>query len=89
MLLRHAVPAVVLALLVVSAGTADRTGRLGAVALAALSLLWLRVNGPVEGFVLVQFSESRGVTGSDFAGVAGLALAAWRMWLSWPRRPEK
>lgn len=77
-MLAHVAPVVVLAALVVVAGTADRTGRAGAVALALASVAWLLVNGPVEGLVLVRLTPQHGLTGADVAGLAGLGLAAWR-----------
>jgi hypothetical protein len=77
-MLAHVAPIVVLAALVVAAGTADRTGRTGAVALGLVSVAWLLVNGPVEGLVLVRVTPDHGLTGADLAGLAGLALAAWR-----------
>jgi hypothetical protein len=77
-MLAHVAPMIVLAALVVAAGTADLTGRAGAGAVALLSVAWLLVNGPVEGLVLVRFTPHHGLTGADLAGFAGLALAAWR-----------
>ena len=44
----------VLVLLVVSAGLAGWVGRPGVVALALASVLWLVVNQPVEGEVLLR-----------------------------------
>jgi hypothetical protein len=80
------VAAVVLVGLVLSAGL-SRALRWGGVALlAAVSVLWLVVNGPMEGPVLLVFSTDRGLTGADLASVAGLGLAvaqAVRL-----RRPE-
>jgi hypothetical protein len=46
--------------------------------LAAVSLLWLVVNGPMEGDVLLGFTGDHGLTGGDLAGLAGLALAGFR-----------
>jgi hypothetical protein len=69
------IAAFVLAGLVVAAGLSGRFGLSGAATLAALSLLWLVVNGPMEGPILVTFSTARGITGGDLAGVAGLVLA--------------
>ena len=77
-MLADAAPMVVLLALVVAAGTADRTGRPGAVVLAVVSVLWLLVNGPVEGVVLLPVIADHGLTGADLAGLAGLALVAWR-----------
>jgi hypothetical protein len=70
------VAAVVLAGLVLAAGLSGRFGVVGAVALAATSVLWLLVNGPMEGPILVDLSPSHGITGGDLAGVVGLGLAA-------------
>ena len=64
--------------LLLAAGTSDRTGIVGVVALVALSLLWLIVNGPMEGDVIATVAPSHGLTAADLAGLAGLALAAWR-----------
>jgi hypothetical protein len=68
----------VLAGLVVAAGLSGRFGLTGAVTLAAISIAWLTVNGPMEGSVLVQLSATHGITGADLAGVAGLGLAAYQ-----------
>ena len=72
------VAAIVLAGLVLAAGLSGMLGARGAAVLAALSLLWLVVNGPMEGTVLLTFSPERGLTGADLAGFAGLAIAAYR-----------
>jgi hypothetical protein len=48
------------------------------VALAVTSVVWLRVNGPVEGVILLVVLPGHGLTGSDLAGLTGLALATWR-----------
>jgi hypothetical protein len=72
------VAAVVLAGLVVSAGLCGMTGARGVAFLAGLSLLWLLVNGPMEGPVLVELTPGHGLTGADLAGLTGLALAAYR-----------
>ena len=68
-----------LALLVLVAGTGDRTGRTGAVVLALVSVLWLLVNQPMEGPVLLVVSPGHGLTAADLAGLLGLGLAAWRL----------
>jgi hypothetical protein len=73
------VAAVVLVGLVLSAGLAGMLRFGGVVLLAAVSLLWLLVNGPMEGPVLVVLSPDHGITGADLAGCAGLALAAARL----------
>lgn len=73
------VPALVLAALVLAAGTLGRTGRAGAVLLAAVSLAWLLVNKPVEGVILFSVTATHGLVGADLAGLVGLALAAWQL----------
>ena len=80
------VPAVVLAGLVLCAGFSRELGRGGAALLAAVSVLWLILNGPVEGVVLIEFSAGHGLTGADLAGVAGLSLAACRGFADRARR---
>ena len=83
------VAAIVLAGLVLAAGLSPvlRTG--GVALLAAMSVLWLVVNAPMEGPVLVTFSAAHGITGADLAGFAGLALAAGRGWARLRTWPEK
>lgn len=71
--------ALVLAGLVLAAGLSAHTGVSGVLALVGLSLLWLVVNGPMEGPVLIPFSRNHGLTGADLAGVVGLAIAARRL----------
>lgn len=68
----------ILVSLVVAAGTADRTGRAGALTLAALSVLWLVVSDGLEGPVVWRITADNGLTATDFVGFAGLGLAAWR-----------
>ena len=72
------IAAVVLVGLVLTAGLSARFRMGGVVALAGMSLLWLVVNGPMEGPVLLTVTAAHGVTGADLAGLAGLALAACR-----------
>lgn len=69
---------VTLLVLFLSAATADRTGRVGIAVLAVASVVWLLVNGPMEGSVLVKLSDTHGITAADLLGVTGLAVAAWR-----------
>ena len=73
-----------LVLLVVSAGLAGWVGRPGVVALVLASALWLRVNGPVEGEVLLEVSQHHGLTSADLAGLAGLVMAVV-LWAQDPR----
>ena len=72
------VAAVVLVGLVLAAGLSVRYGVPGAVVLAAVSVLWLIVNGPMEGPVLVTLTRNHGLTGGDLAGLTGLGLAVFQ-----------
>jgi hypothetical protein len=67
--------ALVLVALVLAAGLSARFGMPGALTLAAMSILWLVVNKPMEGPVLVVVVRGHGLTGGDLAGLAGLGLA--------------
>ena len=49
--------------------------RAGALALAAVSLVWLLVDSGFEGVVLVDVTATNGLTTSDLVGVGGLAVA--------------
>lgn len=72
-------PGLVLALLVVLAGTLAYTGWIGPVVLIVASVVWLRVNGPMEGRVLHVISPGHGVTAGDLAAVAGVLVALVRL----------
>ncbi|MGN6252685.1 MAG: hypothetical protein ACTHNS_12800 [Marmoricola sp.] len=80
------IPGLTLLLLVLLAGTGDRTGRPGALALAAVSVAWLLDNAPMEGAVLVVVSRTHGLTAADLAGLVGLVLAAVRLVAAGRRR---
>ena len=77
---------VTLLVMLISAGTADRTGRVGAAVLAVSSIVWLFVNSPMEGSVLFTLSADHGVTAADLVGLAGFGLAVWRFSQSRGRR---
>jgi len=66
-------------LVVVLAALSSRWGAAGALALGFFSLLWLVVNGQMEGRVLVRFTPDHGLTEADLAGLAGLVIAGWRL----------
>jgi hypothetical protein len=83
-----AVAMVTLLVLVISAATADRTGRAGAGVLAAASVVWLLVNGPMEGSVLYPVTEGHGLTAADLVGLTGLGIAGWRLW-RWHHHPPR
>lgn len=70
------IAAVVLVGLVLSAGVSGSLRWGGVALLVAMSVLWLLVNGPMEGPVLIVFTRGHGLTGGDLASLAGLALAA-------------
>jgi hypothetical protein len=79
------VTSLVLVCLVLSAGVSRELGGWGPVLLAGLSIVWLVVNGSMEGVVLVSLSAQHGITGADLTGVAGLGLAAYRA-IPWLRQ---
>jgi hypothetical protein len=70
----------VLVALVLLAAASRHWGLPGAVALAAVSVLWLLVNHPVEGAVLWSVAPGRGLTAMDLAGLTGLGIAVLRGW---------
>ncbi len=70
--------ALVLAALLLTAGIGGAFRLPGVAVLAALSLLWLVVIGPMEGPVLLSLTRSHGLTGADLTGLVGLGLAAHR-----------
>jgi len=78
----------VLVALVLLAAVSGRSGLPGAVALAVVSALWLLVNRPVEGPVLWSVTPHHGLTATDLAGLAGLAVAGWRALSIWRTRRD-
>ena len=77
------VPGLVLFALVVAAFLAGRYGRRGAMLLAAVSVVWVLVDHPLEGETLVPLSHGHGFTAADMGGLAGILLAA--LILTFPR----
>ena len=75
----HVLPAVILAAMVLVAGTLDRWGRGGAVVLGILSIGWLLTNQHMEGPTLLSITQAHGLTGGDLAGLAGIGIAIWRI----------
>jgi hypothetical protein len=76
----------VLAALVLLAAASGRSGVPGAIALAAVSLLWLRVNSSAEGPLVWSMTRNHGLTATDLGGLAGFGVAVWRGWQGWLRR---
>jgi len=66
-----------LVLLVVAACLAGYVGRPAVPVLAVASGLWLVVNGPMEGGVLIPVTAAHGLSYADLAGLAGLGIAVW------------
>ena len=75
--------ALTLAALVLAAGISGSSGRRGAVALGVLSVLWVLVNEPMEGPVLIELTATHGVRSADLAALVGLVLAGYRGRASW------
>lgn len=73
-----------LAALLASGFAAGRFGRLAALLLAGLSVVWFFVNRPMEGPVLLIVRPGHGLVAADLVGVAGFLLAA--LLLMKPRR---
>ncbi len=69
-----------LAALVLVAALTDRRRVSGAVVLGGLGVLWLLVDKPMEGAVLLPVTSSNGLTTGDLTGLATIAVAAWRVW---------
>ena len=75
-------PAAVLVLLAL-AGTVllcRRDSPVGPVVLIVLCAVWLLVNKPLEGPVLLVLSHGHGITVSDLLAPAGVAFAAVRLY---------
>ena len=70
-------PPLLLAAMLLLAGTLSRTGRAGAAALAAASLLWLMVNQRFEGEILLAVTPTNGLTAGDLVGLVGILIAIW------------
>ncbi len=55
----------------------SRPTRLSATATAIAALLWLVGNGKLEGQVLLEVSQTRGVTVSDLLSVVAFGVSVW------------
>ncbi|PPK92052.1 hypothetical protein CLV92_11715 [Kineococcus xinjiangensis] len=69
------IPATALAVLLACAATLVRPRWDVAVLTGLLAAIWSRVNGPVEGRVLHEFTPGRGFTEADIVSVVALAIA--------------
>lgn len=67
-------PGLVLLTLVLLAGTLERTRLPGALLLIVASVVWLRLNVPMEGALLWHLNDRHGLTAADLAGLGGGAL---------------
>ncbi|MEJ2866357.1 hypothetical protein WCD74_01185 [Actinomycetospora sp. OC33-EN08] len=54
-----------------------------AVLLVVAAVIWVRINGPVEGRVLLELAEERGITTADLLSLVAVAMA---LVLVWPSR---
>ncbi|GAA4864284.1 hypothetical protein GCM10023203_10160 [Actinomycetospora straminea] len=56
------------------------------------AVIWVRINKPVEGEVLLELSRRHGVTTADLLSLVMLAMAvviAWPSWRAPESRPER
>lgn len=51
-----------------------------AVILVAAGLVWLRVDEPIEGRVLLELTPNHGITSADLLSVAAFAAAVILLW---------
>lgn len=56
--------------------------------LVVAAVIWVRINGPVEGRTLLVLTEGRGVTVADLLSVVALLMALVLAWPSW-RPPQQ
>ncbi|MBH0121508.1 hypothetical protein M1M07_25725 [Rhodococcus sp. HM1] len=50
---------------------------LSSLSAAATSVLWILLNGPVEGQVLYSVTAHHGLTEADLLAAAGMGIAVW------------
>lgn len=73
-----------LVVLVMASCVAHHFGRIGALVLAAVAVVWLMIDRPFEGGTILLVSATHGVNTTDLAGVFALGYAIW-LWFA-PRR---
>lgn len=62
-------------------------GRLAtAVVLVGVAVIWVRVNSPFEGPVLIVFTRNHGLTVADLPSIAAVVVAVLLVWTG--RRPR-
>jgi len=70
-------PPILLVVMLVLATVSARTGRAGAILLAAVSVLWLLKNQAFEGEKLWVVSPTHALVAGDLPGIAGCLIALW------------
>jgi hypothetical protein len=68
-------------LFVTGAWCLARPSRGAAVSLIVVSVLWVLFNGPIEGHVLLEYTDTNGLTESDLLSLAGVLIALRALWL--------
>jgi len=85
-----ATPLVVLVLLLAAMTWVVVTGSWASAGLVVLlSTVWVLVNKPVEGVVLVPLTDENGITSSDLLSVLGLGVALLAVAMHRPRRADR
>jgi hypothetical protein len=68
-------------LFVTGAWCLARPSRGAAMVLIVVSVLWVLFNGPIEGHVLLEYTDTNGLTESDLLSLAGVIIALRALWL--------
>ena len=66
---------VLVALTLATLGARGRPRRIAAVLLLPAAVAWVLFNGPIEGPILMTFSENHGLTVSDLLAVVAVVVA--------------
>lgn len=66
----------------------SRPHLLSSLAAAVASVLWVLMNGPLEGRVLYSVTPENGLTESDLLSAVGLCIAIWGFRTSSRKRPS-
>lgn len=70
---------VIVLLAVITPALPRTAGRVSALVLTALGVVWLMANTPMEGGVLWTITPSHGLTDGDMLSVAAFAVAAYTL----------